>query len=880
MTRDSRHGARLARRILRLAAWWVPAPRRREWLERWEAELWTLEASRTPGAEPSALRFATGALPDAILEWTHGWREGWSLRGWSGDVRDTWRRSRRAPLAALASVLVMGLGASAATALFSAVDAILLRDPPGLTDPGRLAQIGRGDATRFDNYSYPTYRDLAGGLASVADIAAWANGRVLVGRPPDASLDTVQYVSANFFAVVGAIVRDGPGLPASDAAGTADPAAVVSDAYWRTHAADIGARGGFVTVNGRSVRVAGVAPPGFVGVYAGHAAPVMWVVLAAANGPGGDRLQQRDLSWLWLVARRRPGVSIAALRSAATVVYRRLDAADPGSLGSAITVVDGVGLRPAERQVATAGALALMGVAGLVLVVAAANVAGLEWARARADERTMAMKLSLGATRARIVRGLLVEQALFSAAGGMTAFAISYWGTGLVRAVLPYDIAVAFEPDARLLAFAVLATALSGVAVSFVPLWRVARPNLVGVLKRGGTGSAGRSWSGAMLVVTELALSVALLASALLLVRSLGEAGRANPGFDPAGVIVLSFRRERTGRDPAAMAAEAGEIVARARAVPGVTRAGLATAVPLDGPQSSGSVRPLDAGDDLSARPPIAIFNDVDAGFFDTLRISLVEGRTFDAGDRADAAPVGIITQALADRLWPGADAVGQTLVSRGQNIRVVGVVGDIKTRSLREPSSPALFLPLAQSSDAPSYLLVGASGSTDDVAANVRRALAPLASRVVITRVEPLAPLVVASLAGTAMAARVAIALAGIALVLAAAGLYGMSASRVASRRREFGVRLALGADRGSIVGLVVRESGWLALAGAAGGLALTLAASALLRRLLFHVSVQDPRAVAATLAVLGGVTLLAAIVPARRASRVDPVTILKTER
>lgn len=870
--------------ILRLAALLVPRVRREEWLEQWRAELWALDADTdVGGGRWGRTRFALGAVPDALAEAAAGWREGWSLAGLAADARAGWRALARAPVTSLATALIVGAGTAATATVFSLADATLIRAPRGVTDPDTLFQLGRHDAASFDNFSVPNLLDLQAGLTGVADLAAYANRQVVVGEGADARIVPVQAVTPGYFRVLGVSIDNGPGLtpaPANTIGRSAE--AVASRAFVRKHARLID-NGGTLAINGVRHRVVGVADADFAGAEIGTARPELWVTPAAIRG--GDPAvweAERGNSWLWMIGRRHPGVSLEEARAAARTVHASLAAAHPGLVGETITVVDGIGLRPADRAVAERLVGAFLGVAALVLLVAASNAAGVQVARALDRRRELTVRVSLGASRPRVLRGLLVEQALLALAGAGAAFVLTYWSTAWLRASLPYDLSASFGPDVRLLLFALAAAVGVTALVAAVPLWRVAG----GAVQRGvrdGGQTHSRQRIGTALVVAQLAVSSALLIVGGVLTRSLLAAAQADPGFSTERVLTVSLRAMpgATG-DPAVLV---DDIRRRIAEVPGVAAVAAADALPVVSPQSTRAVATPDAAYDPDARRVPAVSAAVDPALFEVLGLTARHGRLFTPDDAAmaraaagDPVPA-VVTASLADRLFGERSAVGQLIQSGPLVARVVGVVDPLAVRSVRDSRTPAMWTPFDPARDTPAEIAVLTRGASAAVADEIRAALAPLSSSAIVRDIAPLSARVAASLSSTLAGARVTAAFGLTALAIAVVGLFGVVASRVARLRREFGVRLALGARPATLVRAVLVWALVPAVAGAMLGIGVVAAGQRQIAPLLFGVSALDPLVVLLTVAVMSATALVSALGPARRAARTDPLVVIRAD-
>lgn len=854
-----------ASRLVRLASSIVPVDRRREWIEQWHAELWALA---TGGASAwSQRRFVVGAVIDATVEVVHGWREGWSLSGFIADCRQSLRRMRREPAASITAIVVAAAGAAAATSLFALFDAALLRTPPGIARPAELLQVGRDGADKFDNFSYPNFRDLADGVAPQVALAAYGTGTAVVGSAADAQAVDVQFATGNFFDVTGVALQQPTGRWPIDEHGPA--AVVVSDRYWREHSSTIEANGHTVLIDGNVTPVAGIAPAGFAGLSIGAPPPVMWLPLSA-NERATFVNAERGWSWLSVVGRRAPDVSFEVAKSAIDTTHARLARNYRNTIGETVTVTKDLGFRPADRQEASRIFALLMGGACLVLLVAAANLTGLQLARGMADQRASAIRVSLGASRARLVRAALVDQMWLSALGGLAAWVLAQWMTTAIRNMLPYDMAVEFAPGARTLVFALVVPTLLGALVAVVPSLRALRPDLANVMHRSSRTTTSSARGATVLLVAELALSTALLIGAGLLLRGLAVTARVNPGFDAGNVSIIALRRQ-PGARPAAEVRAA--LLTQLQAVAGTQSVGLATRLPIAQSQSTRSLFAADAAYDPDARPLALVTNSVDRGFFDALRIAVPADLRWPTTPMREADWPFIVTTNAVSRLWP--TSTDTRVVSNGQvRLRLAATVADVRTRSLSGAIPPAMFVPIALTDDVPSFVFVRTGRAPTDAAVAFRAALAPLSSDVIVRDIGPYEPMLVASLSETVVAARLGVPLAAVAMMLAAIGLYSAMSRRVAGRRREIGVRLALGAQPARIARAEVAAAIRLSLPSMAIGIALIVVASPVLSRVTLGITWRDPLVVPLSAAVVLGATLVAAFVPARRASRIDPLT------
>jgi predicted permease len=862
--------------IIRLASLLVPGARRAEWRERWYAELWVLDEAAKGSMQPiGRLSFAMGVWPDAFAEHLDGWREGWSLAGLSADVRDGWRVGLRAPLLTIITIAILGVGTTAATTIFSLADRVLLQPPPGIVNAGELVQIGRHSPTRFDNFSYPNFTDLAAGLDGTIALAGYTATTALVGVGAAAEVLPVQAITRNYFRVLGTPVAHGPGLtPGDDAGYTHSDEVIVSAHYWRDHGDAIRAAGGALILKGRTFRVVGVAPEGFVGADPGRALPAAFVPLAAVRGPeNAEVFLQRDNSWIWVVGRRHPGVTEATARTAVESVHARILADSGPAVGETITVDGRVGFRPNDRAEANSLVSALFAIAALVLVIACANVTSLQVARAIRRRREMAVRLSIGASRLRLLRALLVEQGMLAAAGAALAFALTFATTRWLKGALPYEIGVSFGPNLRVLSFALIAGVGASLVVALWPLARVARAAPLTVVKAEAAGPVHHR-SSAVLLVAQAALSALLVTTGGLFLRSTIAAGAVQPGFDPNRTLVVALRDG--GSADQALARQ--RLVDRLAALPGVDAVGLASSLPIvEGQARRGISPPPDAALDVPFLQVVTTY--VDAGYFDALGLPIVEGRPFEQDEgTADELPA-VITGSLARMLSPGRTALGLRFTSGPLHLRVVGVTAPVGLQSLRNLDALGLWLPASATNRPATYVLLRTRIGPAAMVSSVREASAALSSEVVAREVTPLAPRIAASMSEVVTATQVTITFALVALLITAAGIYGVAAAQVVRRRREFGIRLALGETPSQLIRRVLRTAVAIAGTGTAFGVATSVLAGPQLGRFLFNVDAADPVVLVTTAGTLVLVAAASAIGPACRASRIDPIAAIKDE-
>ncbi len=807
------------------------------------------------------------------------------------DLRFALRLLRRAPGFTLAAVATLALGIGPTAAVFSLTDALGLRPLP-VERPDELTAVFTGTGERADGRSsYPDYLDLAAGVPAFRGLAAYGTrGVALTGGNDLPGVSIVQVVSPNFFELLGVRAAVGRCFMAADRTAPGWPAvAVVSEELWRRR---FGGRpdavGGPIELNGQAFTLAGVAPAEFHGVQP-LTAPGVWI---PAEGWAlllhGDRreLEARDNRWFDLVGRLAPGATLDTARSEVAVVGRRLTQAYPSTNRDRRATV----VPEAEARGRAAGLVRLLLLAGvgLVLALGCANVAGLLTARAETRRRELAVRAALGGGRARLLRLLFGESALLAAGAMLAGLATGYWLIHLLPTLMPptpLPIDVDLKLDARVVGFTALAAVVTVVAFGSLPGIAASRPDLVPLLKGGTTAgpTARRISTRDVLVVAQIALTLVLLATAGLFVRGLQRMQHVDPGFDEGPMVLLTLAPGITERGVQGLVEYQHALVARAAAVPGVTRACVARRMPLS-PFGGGArqVVMIPGRTPPSGEKAFRIpFNAISPGYFTTLGVRMLRGRAFTARDGWSNAKVAVISDAMARRFWPDRDPLGATIDvgDAAEPHTIVGVAADGKYNDLLEAAEPFLYLAIDQHPPSELTLLVRPSTDERQVAAALRQAVTEVDRAVpalqMLTmrdhlRFALLAPLTISVLAGC---------LGAVGLVLAVVGLYAVVAHAVGRRTREFGVRLALGASPRRLVASVLARGLALGAAGLGLGIAVMLAAGPAAAGLLFGVSPRDPLALAGASALLLAVTLAAAWIPARQAARVDPMTALRAE-
>ena len=835
------------------------------------------------------MRGATRRPPDTV---PLGAREGRGVSGLWGDLRFGARMLRRTPGFTITAALTIALGIGANTTIFSIVNALLLRPLAGTVRPDELVMIGRTqDGQGFDTFSYPDYLDYRANARSLSVIAASFIAPAHLSTGGASERVRAELVSGNYFTMLG--TRPAVGrllIPGDDGTRGASPVVVLSHAIWQGRfGAEPGVVGRTVRLDGAPYTVVGVAEPGFNGPRTVGVVDVFVpIAMGAALLPDSDQmLSRRGGVWLDLFGRLAPNATPATaeaeLRSLAAELTRRYP---DTNRGRSVRVSAGIGFDPTSRAQVRQFMTILVGVVALVLLIACANVANLLLARGSARARELAVRASLGASRSRLVRQLLAEGFLLALLGGVAGFVLGVASVGLVLRLPVFANqfgAITPTADARVLAFTIGAMAVSGLLFALPPAFRTSRVDLVTALKLGTPGSGdGRSRLRTGLVVAQLALSLVLLVGAGLFVRTLQALYSIDPGFETRHVLVATVDAGLQGYDEARGRRLFSALEERVRSLPGIQHAAMAYMLPLGGGGWDTRIFPAEANpapDDPGLKSDI---NAVSPTYFETLGMALVKGRGFTVADRAGTPGVAVINETIAEKLWPAKDPVGQRFrVGRSDEIlEVVGVVRTARYRSLVEGPRPFYYRPFAQVYR--SSMTLHVRTSSDDpytVLQSIRRALDELDRDIPLSRVRTLAE----RLDGSLGSQRTAAALVGVygvlALVLAAIGLYGSMAYAVSRRTREMGVRMALGARAGEVLRHVLAQAARIAMSGTAIGLVAAVPASRYIRSQLYGVKPTDPTTLLGVIAVLVLASLAAAYLPARRATKVDPVIALRSD-
>lgn len=819
-----------------------------------------------------------------------------------GDLRYAGRRLGASPGFTAAAVVTIALGVGINTGIFSVLNGVVLRDLPApdadelvsihqiLDQKTRQSRYIRDSSRRFSTSEYRAYRD---GTEALSGILAYSSATTVTLGGDSSREITGALVTCNYFEVLRQPLSLGPGFANDCDAAGATPSVVLGHDLWTTSfGADPRIVGREVLLNRQAFAVVGVAPEGMRGVDLVATSFFAPISAQPVLDPGPEMYASDDWSWLLILGRKAAGANLDEVRAELGVIAARIDQARPGR---ATTLVIGRARQinaEVEGQMLAAGSV-IVTAFGLVLLIACANVANLLLARAWGRSREIAVRLSLGASRARIVQQLLAESLLLALAGGALGSLLAMWTVQSVvsltiGALPPQAPAFALDtsPDARVLAFALVASVASGVLFGLVPALQASKPDLHAAMKVDVTGLGNRSggrWQGA-LVGLQVAVCMVLMIATALLLRGFSATQSVDPGFEYENVAVATFNLPGAGYDEARAAAFQRQLVERVRAQPGVDAVAQATLTPLYAGRMARMARVSD-GDPWF---PI-YFNTVSPSYFSLTAIPIVRGQAFTANDFASESEALIVTEATARRLWPGRDPIGQTIeltvpaITDGGPVptvqrRVVGVAKDAQVTAIGEVPSTYAYFPANANRQSGLQLLVKSRMGFAATARTVRTAAAGLDPALVV-RVAPLEDNLDFYRSFAGISSTLATALGVLALVLASVGIYGVVAYAVGRRMREIGIRLALGADARSVVALMLKRTMRPVVVGAVVGIAAAVGVSQILTSVLFGVSPVDPIALLGAVLAVAGVALAAGGLPARRAARVDPSRTLHYE-
>jgi macrolide transport system ATP-binding/permease protein len=820
------------------------------------------------------------------------------------DIRYALRWLRRSPGFTVVAIVSLAMGIGFNSALFTVVDAALFRPRP-FAKSDRLINVyvsSTGGNETYATSSYPDYLDLRSKNKTLIDLAGYSASIAAIKSGDRSRMAMGEVVTGNFFTLLGVNAALGRTLTPDDDRPGAPRVADISYRVWRRDfAGSPSAIGQSIRIHGQPYTIVGVLPPSYTGMLP-ILQPEVWTTTAWVEeiqpggiqdnvpSPGNTHLERRGQHWMFLVGRLKDGVTPAQAQANLQVVMSQLATQYPDlDKGRKIATVptDRVRIHPEADRIVEPVAAGLMVVVGLVLLIACANVASMLLARASGRRREIGIRLAIGASRRRLVQQLLTESVVLAILGAAAGLGLAW---ALVRAVaaiklpIPIPLALGLQVDSRALLFTIAVSLAAGLVAGLMPALRATRLNVTADLKGdvAGTSAGGRRWTlRDGLVALQMAVTLVLLVTAALLTRSIAAAGDISLGFKPAGLVAVSTELDLIGYDDARAEHFYEQAIDRVRALPGVEAATLVDRQPF----ALNFSRNLIVFPDRQSPGDQAVAIDraaVDPDYFATLGVPLVEGRNFTTADTPRSPRVAIVNEAFARKYWPKESAVGKRFRLRnfsGTEVQIVGVSADYKVNTVGEIATPYIHYAESQIPSTGEVIFARTRVDPAQTLAAIRREMVALEPDVVFLDNQTMDAQVDANLMPARLSA-FAVSLVGlVAMALAAVGLYGVIAYAVVRRTREIGIRMALGARPGAVLGLVMRQGLTMTVAGAAVGLLLSFAAARAISGALYNVSAADPVAWAGSLAILLLVSVLANAVPARRASRVDPSTALRTE-
>jgi len=876
--------------LIDAGSWLAPPSRRREWRRQWRADIlhewrWLSRPESGVAARATLVRRTAGALRHAL--WLRGHVR--RLEMITHDLRYGWRQMVRRPGITIAAVLTLGLGIGANMVMYSWLDGRLRGLVPGVDQDRLVAMNGVWRSRNTLSTSYQDFLDFrARRPASVEDLIVYSLAPMNLRTDGEPMRVFGELVSGNYFDVLG--VRPALGRLFLREEGTTPnrfPVVVLSHNFWqRRFAGDPSIAGRTVTLNSRAFTVVGVAPQGFRGAEP-YLNLDLWVpvVMQPSLTSGGDRISTRGNHWLEAIVRLAPGVTLARAQADLSLIAADLARAYPGDSFSGVQLYE-LWRAPSMGGAAVTAVMGIqLAVAAIVLLIACANVANLLLASAATRQRETAVRLTLGASRGRLMQQLLTESTLLAVAGGAAGLLFAYWTRDLARVfVPPAPLPIDFEPrmNGVVLLFGLGITFATALVFGLMPALQGSQTSVITALKEAAsvaTATPRRARLRRALVVAQVALSLLLLVSAGLFIRTLVNAQSVDPGFATRNGLVASIDLQATGYDAARGRALQQQIVARVLDVPGVEAASVAQRMPLGFGGSSDMSIAVDGYSPAPNEEMHVFYNRVGAAYFTAMGIRLLDGREFTDRDGDGARDVTVVNETLARRYFPGRSAVGGRIRIGSRAVEIVGVAHDGKYSAVNEAPRPYMYLPLQQWYRPDVVLIAKTAGEPATVLPALQAAVHALDPNLPLFDVRTIAEHLEVSVFVQRMIATLLGVFGGLALLLAVVGLYGVIAAIAAQRTVEIGMRMALGATRGDIVALILRQGCSMTLVGVVIGLAGAFAVTRLFSSLLVGVTATDAVSFTATTALLALVALLASYVPARRAATLDPLQALRNE-
>ena len=830
------------------------------------------------------------------------------------DIRYGFRMLRNNPAFTLVAVLTLALGIGANTAIFTLVNALILKSLP-VQDPQQLVIVGdpaqansrRLGTPQNDIFSYPLYRELRDGNNVFSGMTASGEEHRVRVETPDGGVVTddavTNLVTGNYFSVLGVSPFRGRVLsPQDDTAKSASPVAVVSYDFWtRKLAQNPAIVGQTVRLNKYPYTIVGIAPPDFFGDTVGDKQD-FWVPVSmqAQMMPGRAWLDDVHANWLRVIARLKPGVTIAQAEANVNLVFRQwlngpqgraLDPGDQEALSrEKVPVVPGAQGLSSIREEFFRPLILLMVIVGLVLLIACVNVANLLLARANSRQREIAVRLAIGASRVRLIRQLLTESLILAFAGGLAGLLVARWGT---ETLLKLSIGarasegLPVAPDWRVLGFTACACLLTGLLFGLVPALRSAHVAVATTLKETTLNNPGRGRFpiGKLLVALQVSVCLLVLFAAGLLVRSLANLRNVDLGYSRDHILMVRADPVAAGYKPAQLVPYEREMVDRLSALPGVRSVTASENGLFSGTESADAMK-IEGYVASSDRDRIVYWDQVGPGYFRALSIPILAGREFGPQDTPTSQKVAVINETMSKFYFGNSNPIGRRMwiddqEHKNQPIEIIGVARDVRDHTLRGPVQRRFYIPSAQGLDT-RYAInfeIQTVGKPQDLTEAARKTFAAVDANVPLTRIRTLTELVDSSVSKDILIARLSAFFGILALALACVGLYGVMSYNVSSRTREIGVRMALGAQRHGVLRMVLKEAMKLVLIGIVIGIPMALLLTRLFNSMLFGLSSADPVSLLSVILLLGAIATVAGFIPARRATRVDPMVALRYE-
>jgi predicted permease len=831
------------------------------------------------------------------------------------NVRYGIRMLRKNPVFTVVAVLTLALGIGANSAIFTLINAVLLKslavDRPGelviVGDPARANERNIG-SPQSDLFSYPLYRELRDGNDVFSGMAASGvehRTRIEVASSGFVSEEAVtNMVTGNYFSVLGISAFRGRVLtPQDDTAKSANPVAVLSYDFWTSKLArDQAVVGETIRLNRQPYTVIGIAPPGFTGDTVGDKQD-LWVPISMQTEimPGREWLDNVQASWLRVMARLKPGVAVGQAQANMNLLFqqwvkgpqgRALDPRDQESLQhSTVPVVPGAQGFSSVRDEFSHPLILLMGIVGFVLLIACVNVANLMLARASGRQKEVAVRMAIGATRGRLLNQLLTESLILAVIGGAAGLLLARWGSEALLKLSLGERAAAGLPanvDGRVLAFTAVLSILTALLFGLIPALRSVKVAVAPILKESTLAQpgTGKVPIGKLLVVLQVSTCLLVLFAAGLLVRSLRNLRNVDLGYSRDRILMVRADPIAAGYKPAQLVPYEREVTSRLSRLPGVRSVTASENGLFSGTESADAIK-VEGFIAANDRDRIVYWDQVGNSYFHALGIPVIAGREFGPQDTATSLRVAVINETAARFYFANSNPVGHRIwidntdEQNKQPLEIVGVVRDVRDHKLRGPIQRRFYIPTSQGMDA-RYAInfeIQTAGKPGQFAEAARKTIAAVDDNVPLGRIRALTELVDSSVAKDILVARLSTFFGVVALLLACIGLYGVMSYTVNRRTREIGVRMALGARRAQVLQLVLREAMKLVLIGILIGIPAALLLTRVFSSMLFGLSSTDPVSMLIVVAVLGGVAAIAGLIPARRATKVDPLVALRYE-